>query len=139
MRRRDRSTSPAGCHRDATTQARSYPRSNHRDGVPAGYPDSCHPDMLGGIVRTFIVLILSLIPASNCAFAQSPLTKILLDELTRNFTILKQRADPPPYFMGYAVTETEANVVEASGGSIDEENQGRVRELDVTVRTGDPT
>jgi TldD protein len=90
-------------------------------------------------VRTLTVLVFALIPASNYAFAQSPLTKILLDELTRNFTILKQKGDPPPYFMSYAVTETEADVMEASGGSIDGQNQGRVRELDVTVRTGDPS
>jgi TldD protein len=90
-------------------------------------------------VRTILTLILTLVPASNCAFAQSPLTKILVDELTRNFTILTPRGDPPPYFMSYAVTETEANVVEASGGSIDAQNQGQSRELDVTVRTGDLT
>jgi TldD protein len=74
---------------------------------------------------------------SPYARAQSPLTKILLDELTRNFTILKQQGDPPPYFMGYAVTETESDVVESSGGSVDEENHSHVRDLDVTVRTGD--
>jgi TldD protein len=73
------------------------------------------------------------------AFAQSPLTKILLDELTRNFTILKQQGDPPPYFMGYAVTETESDAVESSGGSVDQENHGHARELDVTIRTGDPS
>ena len=89
-------------------------------------------------MRTLIALFLTLVPASSCAFAQSPLTKILLDELNRNFTILKQKGDPPPYFMGYAVTETEADVVEASGGSIDAQNHGQSRELDVTVRTGDP-
>jgi TldD protein len=89
-------------------------------------------------VRTLFALVLTLIPASSCAFAQSPLTKILLDELTRNFSILKQKGDPPPYFMGYAVTETESDVVEASGGSIDTQNHADVRELDVTVRTGDP-
>jgi predicted Zn-dependent protease len=89
-------------------------------------------------VRTLIALVLTLVPASNCAFAQSPLTKILLDELTRNFTILKQKGDPPPYFMAYEVTDTEADVVEASGGSIDEQNHGEVRALDVTVRAGDP-
>lgn len=88
-------------------------------------------------MRTLIALIV-LAAASPGAFAQSPLTKILLDELTRNFTILKQQADPPPYFMAYGVTETESNVLEASGGSIDAQNQGHVRELDVTVRTGDP-
>ncbi len=75
----------------------------------------------------------------SCAWAQSPLTKILLDELTRNFTILKQQADPPPYFMDYEVTETESHVVESSGGSVDDESHGHTRELDVSVRTGDPS
>jgi hypothetical protein len=92
----------------------------------------------GSTVRTLIALLIAVLTASPCAFAQSPLTRILLDELTRNFSILKQRADPAPYFMGYAVTETESNVVEASGGSVDTEDNGHVRELDVTVRTGDP-
>src|ERR1700689_2318245 len=91
------------------------------------------------IVRIPIALFLPLVPVSSCAFAQSPLTKILVDELNRNFTILKQKGDPPPYFMGYAVTETEANVGEASGGSIDAQNHGQLRELDLTVRTGDPS
>ena len=90
------------------------------------------------IVRIPIALLLTLVPASSCVFAQSPLTKILVDELTRNFTILKQKGDPPPYFMGYAVTETETSVVEASGGSINGQNHQVSRELDTTVRTGDP-
>ncbi len=89
-------------------------------------------------MRTLIPLVIAIASASPCAFAQSPLTKILIEELNRNFGILKQQADPPPYFMGYAVTETESNVVEASGGSIDGQNQNHSRELDVTVRTGDP-
>jgi TldD protein len=90
-------------------------------------------------VRTLIALLITTCSVSPCALAQSPLTKILLDELTRNFTFLKQQADPPPYFMGYAVTETESDVVESSGGSVDEENHSHTRDLDVTVRTGDPS
>jgi TldD protein len=89
-------------------------------------------------VRTLIVLLITCCSVSPCAFAQSSLTKILLDELTRNFTLLKQQADPPPYFMGYAVTETESEVVEASSGSVDDESHSHTRDLDVTVRTGDP-
>lgn len=89
-------------------------------------------------MRTTIgLLIACTVPA--CAWAQSPLTKILLDELTRNFTILKQQADPPPYFAGYEVTETESDAIESSGGSVDDESHGHTRELDVTVRAGDPS
>lgn len=88
-------------------------------------------------MRTLIALFITACSVSPSVFAQSPLTKILQDELTRNFTALKQ-ADPAPYFMGYAVTETESDLLQASGGSIDTENHGHIRELDVTVRTGDP-
>ncbi len=89
-------------------------------------------------MRTLTAVFAALFVSSPGVFAQSPLTKILLDELTRNFTILKQQADPPPYFMGYEVTESESEALDAAGGSIDGENHGHVRELDVTVRTGDP-
>ncbi len=90
-------------------------------------------------MRTLLVGFITACSLSPYAMAQSPLTKILVDELTRNFTILKQQADPPPYFMGYAVTDTENDVIESSGGSVDSENHGHERELDVTVRTGDPS
>ena len=75
---------------------------------------------------------------SSCLWAQSPLTKILTGELDRNFTILKQKGDQPPYFMGYAVTDEEADVVVASGGSIDAQNHAHERVLDVTIRSGSP-
>ena len=85
-------------------------------------------------MRTLIALCLF----SSCASAQAPLTKILLSELNRNFTILKQKGDPPPYFLGYEVTETESDTVSASRGSIENQNHGHLRQLDVTIRTGDP-
>jgi predicted Zn-dependent protease len=73
-----------------------------------------------------------------CASAQAPLTKILLSELNRNFTILKQKGDPPPYFLGYEVTETENDSIAASRGALETQNHGHLRQLDVTVRAGDP-
>jgi TldD protein len=81
-----------------------------------------------------------LLPALCCAsvFAQSPLIKILSDELDRNYNILKQKGDPPPYFMGYEVVDEEADVVAASSGALDGQNHVHQRVLDVTVRTGNP-
>ena len=84
-------------------------------------------------MRTLIALCV----LSSCASAQAPLTKILLSELNRNFTTLKQKGDPPPYFLGYEVTETESDTVSASRGSIETQNHGHLRQLDVTIRTGD--
>jgi len=75
---------------------------------------------------------------SSCASAQAPLLKILSDELERNFTVLKQKADPAPYFMGYEVTDNEADVVYASRGSLEAQNHVHNRLLDTTIRVGDP-
>ncbi|MGA3186821.1 MAG: metallopeptidase TldD-related protein [Bryobacteraceae bacterium] len=73
-----------------------------------------------------------------CAYAQSPLVKILSDELERNFTALKQKADPAPYFLGYEVTDQEEDVILASRGSIDGQNHNHDRILDITIRAGSP-
>ena len=75
---------------------------------------------------------------STCVFAQSPLTKILTTELDRNYSVLKQKSDPAPYFMAYSVTETETNTVLASEGAITGQTQRRNRLLDITVRVGTP-
>ena len=85
-------------------------------------------------VRTLIVFAL----AGALAQAQSPLVKILSDELDRNFSVLKQKGDPPPYFMGYEVTDDQGQVITASRGSLDTDNHAHRRSLDVTVRVGDP-
>jgi TldD protein len=73
---------------------------------------------------------------SSCACAQTPLVKILSDELDRNFTILKQKGDPPPYFMSYEVTSTDSYVMVASRGSLETQQHNQSRYLDVTVRDG---
>ena len=85
-------------------------------------------------MRKFCVLTL----VSTCAFAQSPLTKILSTELERNYSVLQQKSDPPPYFMGYEVTDSESNAILASGGAITGQTQRHARLLDITVRVGTP-
>ena len=51
-------------------------------------------------------LLLTFILALPLAAATAPsLLDILSDELQRNFTILKQNGDPPPYYMDYTVTD----------------------------------
>jgi len=84
-------------------------------------------------VRTLVVLSL----AAVCARAQSPLVKILSDELERNFSALKT-ADPAPYFLGYEVTDQEEDAILASRGSLDGQNHHRNRILDITIRAGSP-
>lgn len=75
-----------------------------------------------------------------CAAAapSQTLTQILQDELQRNFSVLKQKADPAPYFMAYSVTDEENEVISAASGVLQGRDKGHSRVLDVTVRVGSP-
>jgi predicted Zn-dependent protease len=86
-------------------------------------------------VRLFLLPLFVSIPL----VAASPsLLDILSDELQRNFTVLKQKGDPPPYYMAYSITEAETQVISASIGTITSRNTGHARYLDITVRVGSP-
>jgi TldD protein len=85
-------------------------------------------------VRIFLVFAF----ACASAWSQSPLVKILSDELGRNYEVLKQKADSPAYFMAYSVTDDEYDFVTASEGSLDSQSHAHRRLLDVTIRTGTP-
>ncbi len=86
-------------------------------------------------VRFLLLVVLSL----PLAAATPPaLLDILNDELQRNFSVLKQKADPPPYYMAYTVTEDETQVITASLGSLTGKHKTHLRYLDVTIRVGSP-
>lgn len=40
-------------------------------------------------------------------------------ELNRNFTVLKDKADPKPYFLSYEITELEYKTLSGTLGTID--------------------
>ncbi len=67
---------------------------------------------------------------------------VLLDamsqELNRNFTVLKQKGDPPPYFMSYEVTDLDYRSISGTLGTVGAPTGGRSRSLDVSVRVGSP-
>jgi len=67
-----------------------------------------------------------------------PLVEILAGELDRNFRILKEKADPAPYYMAYEVTENEYSAVSATLGALKSARSERGRRLDITVRVGSP-
>lgn len=67
--------------------------------------------------------------------AASPLIAILTEELNRNFQTLKT-ADPPAYFIAYAVTEQEAEGVSAIQGALQQQTRNHQRVLDIQVRVG---
>ena len=58
-------------------------------------------------------------------------------ELQRNFDALK-KAETPPYFMAYEITDLNTRVVSATLGVLDGTQNSHNRYLDVTVRVGDP-
>src|SRR6516165_35631 len=58
-------------------------------------------------------------------------------ELNRNFSVLKEKADPPPYFLSYEVTEVDYHSISGTLGTVDAVNGGKSRSLDVSVRVGD--
>ena len=59
-------------------------------------------------------------------------------ELTRNFNVLKEKADPPAYFLSYEVAESEYHNITGSLGAIDSNSSDKGRTLDVSVRAGSP-
>ena len=83
------------------------------------------------------------------AFGQTPsppptvdtglkLLDTLKQELNRNFSALKEKADPPPYFLSYEVTELDYHAISATLGSLTANSSGKSRALDVSVRVGSP-
>ena len=74
-----------------------------------------------------------------CAASAQSLPQLLNEELQRNFTVLKEKGDPPPYFMGYEVTEEDTQVITAAMGSIVGNNKSQRRFLDITIRVGTPS
>ncbi|HEY1185182.1 MAG TPA: metallopeptidase TldD-related protein [Bryobacteraceae bacterium] len=70
--------------------------------------------------------------------AQSTLLDAMSQELGRNFQALKDKADPPPYFLSYEITQEDVYNVSGTLGSIDSAGGGKSRTLDVSVRVGSP-
>jgi len=59
-------------------------------------------------------------------------------ELNRNFTVLKQKGDPPAYFMSYEVTQEDRRSISGTLGTLESSTGGKSRTLDVSVRVGSP-
>jgi predicted Zn-dependent protease len=70
--------------------------------------------------------------------AAPPLADTLARELARNFTILKAKADPAPYFLAYSVEDVESAGIVARGGALVNRSSGRRRALACSVRVGTP-
>ena len=82
----------------------------------------------------------SLLVAAGVWAVSSPATfpTILSTELGREFTALKAKADPPPYYMAYEATEELADSETATLGALVEDGHTHNRGVDTTIRVGSP-
>ncbi len=76
--------------------------------------------------------------AAGGAPPESSLLDILEQELNRNFPVLREKGDPAPYFLSYAVTEIQNESAAASFGAVQGVGGDVRRYLDVSVRVGSP-
>ncbi len=86
---------------------------------------------------SFAVVLLLAALGTPAQAQEPPLVRILKQELQRNFGILKQKADPAPYFINYSVTDQNVVSLSATLGLLTGNNENRSRLLDVTLRVGD--
>ncbi len=63
---------------------------------------------------------------------------ILAAELNREFTALKSKADPPPYYMAYEATEEQTDSATATLGALVDDTHSHNRGVDTTIRVGSP-
>ena len=66
-------------------------------------------------------LLVSLAPSATAQ--SSVLLDAMSQELNRNFSALKDKADPPPYFLSYEITEQEFKSVSGTLGTVDRHQQ----------------
>jgi len=87
---------------------------------------------------TWLALLCLALATSVFAVPAPSLLDILKDELAREFTALKAKADPAPYYMAYEVTDEQAESTSASLGALADASSRHVRGLDTTIRIGSP-
>src|SRR5215469_14504312 len=88
-------------------------------------------------VKTLRFAALLAITAAAFGAAETPLLDTMSKELQRNFTALKQKAETPPYFMAYEISDLETHEVAATLGVLNSTGSNHARYLDTTVRVGD--
>src|ERR1700753_1915793 len=91
--------------------------------------------MLGFALPMLLVVPLRVHPADG---RPTSLVSILNDELNREFSVLRSKADPAPYYMAYEVVEEENDSASATLGALLQHSKNHWRTVDTTVRLGTP-
>ena len=94
---------------------------------------SCYSE---GVPRVYLAI--SMLAATVCFGEPAPLLHVLQGELERNFSVLKEKADPAPYFLQYSVIEQQTQDSTGTFGALRNESKNHNRILDVNVRVGSP-
>lgn len=68
--------------------------------------------------------------------AAAPVLVAMTEELARGMAALQTAADPPPYYMAYAVTELDQLQIVASDGALESADRDHERAGDVDIRVG---
>ena len=74
-------------------------------------------------------------PADTSTAKRSPLLAAMQLELDRSLKVLSAQ-DPPAYYIGYTITDTNRVNVSGSNGALLSSDENRSRYLEVSVRTG---
>jgi TldD protein len=82
--------------------------------------------------------LIALLPISLGSAEPTKLVQILKGELDRNFKILREKGDTPPYYLDYSVADLETRTVTATLGATQGDSTSRTRRLDVGLRVGTP-
>lgn len=89
-------------------------------------------------IRITILCCVAFLALSYAKAQNSTLLTAMSHELSRNFDVLKQKADPAPYFMSYEITEQEYRSISGTRGVVNPVTASKSRILDISVRIGSP-
>jgi len=90
------------------------------------------------LLSAFLTAGWSLLNAKAATGDHPDLLSIVSEELNREFSTLKAKGDPPPYYMAYEVTDEETTLESATMGALLSDSQNHVRAFDTTIRVGSP-
>ena len=85
-----------------------------------------------------LLLVVTSLPVHPSDGPVAPLIGILNDELNREFSVLRSKADPAPYYMAYEVIEEQNDSASATMGALLQHSKNHWRTVDTTVRLGAP-
>src|SRR5271169_7200030 len=90
---------------------------------------------LMAILTSFAAAVAQAVPPPDAPAKKSPLLAALQAELDRSLKTFKAQ-DPPAYYLGYTITDTQRADVSGSNGALLNSNERRDRWLEVSIRTG---